>query len=297
MNAAAPAARLPPTFVLIMAVALMSAMDATIKHLAVTNHVLLVTFARYALGTMFALGIWLHAGRPIITADMWRAHSARGLVIAIAATSFFWSLTVLPLVDAVTLSFFSILMVPFCARLVVGERVRASSFAAVLAGFAGVVIAVQGAPSAQAAPLYWHGVVAIFVSGIAFAFSVAMMRARARTDAAAIVTLLASLLPGLIVAAPAIALSPPPRLGDWPYFLAVGALAAIGMFLMARAYARAEAQQLAPIHYTELLWASLIGYFLFAETPRPQVFAGAALIIGACLYAVYDERRGAARAK
>ena len=40
----------------------------------------------------------------------------------------------------------------------------------------------------------------------------------------------------------------------------MGALAAVFMYLMAQAYARAEAQQLAPIHYTELIYASLIGY-------------------------------------
>lgn len=63
------------------------------------------------------------------------------------------------------------------------------------------------------------------------------------------------------------------------------------MYLMAQAYARAEAQQLAPIHYTELLYASLIGFFLFHEVPRPEIYMGAALIIAACLWAAYDERR------
>jgi S-adenosylmethionine uptake transporter len=63
------------------------------------------------------------------------------------------------------------------------------------------------------------------------------------------------------------------------------------MYLMAQAYARAEAQQLAPIHYTELLWASAIGFTVFRETPRPEIYAGAALIVAACLYAAYDERR------
>jgi S-adenosylmethionine uptake transporter len=69
------------------------------------------------------------------------------------------------------------------------------------------------------------------------------------------------------------------------------------MYLMARAYAAAEAQQLAPIHYTELLWASLIGFIVFHETPRAQIYMGAALIIAACLYAAYDERRLAFKAR
>jgi S-adenosylmethionine uptake transporter len=282
----------PPTVVLVAAIALLSAMDATIKHLATHNHVLIVVLGRYAIGSAFALGIWAHVGRPAITAGMWRAHALRGVFIAIAATTFFWSLTVLPLAEAVTLSFFYPLLAPFLAFLVLRERIRATSLAAAVIGFAGVIAALQGAPPAEDSR-YWLGVGAVMVSALAFAFSLVLMRARARTDHAAIVGLLASFIPGRIVAAPAIALATPPRVDDWPLFMLLGALAAAGMFLVARAYAGAEAQQLAPIHYTELIWASAIGYFVFAETPRPQLFIGAALIIAACLYAAYDERRAA----
>jgi S-adenosylmethionine uptake transporter len=95
----------------------------------------------------------------------------------------------------------------------------------------------------------------------------------------------------VIVAGPALAFGAPPAMTDWPAFVMLGALAAAFMYLMAQAYARAEAQQLAPIHYSELIWASMIGFVIFHETPRPQIFAGAALIIGACLFAAYDERR------
>ena len=75
----------------------------------------------------------------------------------------------------------------------------------------------------------------------------------------------------------------------------MGALAAVFMYLMARAYARAEAQQLAPIHYTELIWASVIGFVIFHETPRVEIYVGASLIVAACLWAAYDERRSVAR--
>jgi S-adenosylmethionine uptake transporter len=77
----------------------------------------------------------------------------------------------------------------------------------------------------------------------------------------------------------------------------MGALAAGFMYLMAQAYAKAEAQQLAPIHYTELIYASIIGYVIFQETPRVEIYMGAGLIIAACLWAAYDERRIAAKLK
>ncbi len=292
---ARPAPALPPTLLLVGGVAALSVMDATIKHLSDTNHTLIVVLGRYFFATLFSLAIWAQAGRPMITPDMWRAHGQRGIVIAIAATAFFWSLTVLPLAEAVTLAFFYPLIAPFVAFAIIGERPRATSLFAAGLGFIGVIIALQGAPSADAEPRYWLGVGAVILSTFAFAVSIVLMRARAPTDGAPVVGLLASFIPGLIVAGPAIAFAPPPRWEDWPFFVLMGALAAAGMYLLARAYAKAEAQQLAPIHYSELLWASLIGYFLFHETPRPQVFAGAVLIIAACLYAAYDERRIAAK--
>jgi S-adenosylmethionine uptake transporter len=277
--------------VLTLAIMAGSTMDATIKWLALTNHVLLVTLGRYVFGALFSLGIWFHAGRPVITGEMWRAHGVRGFVIAGCATTFFWALTVLPLAEAVTLSFIYPLLVPFVARLMLGEPLRGSSMAAAVVGFAGVLVAMQGAPSQAESPQHAWGVAAVLTSAGLFSIAMVLLRARARTDGAPIVGLMTSVVPAMIVAGPAIAFSQPPAWSDWPGFVLLGALAAVFMYLMAAAYARAEAQLLAPIHYSELIWASVIGYVIFHETPRSQIFLGAALIIGACLFAAYDERR------
>ncbi|HCK85209.1 MAG TPA: hypothetical protein DHW63_12045 [Hyphomonadaceae bacterium] len=124
-----------------------------------------------------------------------------------------------------------------------------------------------------------------------FAVAMVLMRARAFNDGPVIVSLLASLTPAFFMAGPALLLSPPPHWGDWPVFVLLGLFAACFMYLLAQAYARAQAQFLAPIHYTELVWASLLGYLLFAEIPRPQIYLGALLIIAAGLLAAYDERK------
>lgn len=288
--------RLPPALVLTLAIVAGSAMDATIKYLGQANHILIVGFARYAVAGVFAYAIWAHAGRPTITREMWRAHTLRGFVIAATAMTFFWALTVLPLAEAVTLSFIYPLIVPFVAWLMLGERVRTTSLLAAGIGFAGVIIAMQGAPPTEEDPQHTLGIIAVLVSAALFSVAMVLLRARAQSDGAAIVGLMTSLIPGLIVAGPAIALSPPPRFEDWPFFLMLGALAAVFMYLMAQAYARAEAQQLAPIHYTELLWATAIGFVIFHETPRVEIYVGAAIIIAACLFATYNERRIAAAA-
>ncbi len=270
-------------------------MDATIKFLTHTNHVLVVTFGRYLFGALFSLVIWLRSGRPTITAEMWRAHGLRGAAIAICAVTFFWALSVLPLAEAVTLSFIYPLLAPFVASVLLKERVRTQSVVCAVFGFAGVLVALQGAPAAALAPQHDLGVAAVLVSAFFFSIAMVLLRERAQKDGAAIVGVMTSVVPGAIVALPTLALATPPRLEDWPLFLLMGALAATFMYVMAQAYARAEAQQLAPIHYTELLWASLYGFLIFHEAPRVQIYMGAALIITACLYAAWDERRLAVR--
>lgn len=282
---------LSPAAVLALAVLFGSAMDATIKHLAQTNHVLIVALGRYVFGALFALPSYWHAGRPPISAEMWRVHGVRGLLVACSGTGFFWSFTILPLAEAIALSFLGVLLIPVAAWLMLGERLRPANVLMALLGFAGVIVAAQGAPSQEDAPRHAWGVAAVLASAALFAVAMTLTRARAAKDGAATVALLASLMPAFFVAAPAIILAPPPLLSDWPIFLLMGVFAAAFMHLMAQAYAHAEAQQLAPIHYTELIWATALGYFFFAETPRVQIYFGAALIIAAGLYATYDERR------
>ncbi len=280
-----------PAAVLAIAVIAGSAMDATIKHLAQSNHVLLVTLGRYVFGALFSLAPWLRAGAPAITPGMLRAHGLRGGIIAASGSLFFWGLSVLPLAEVVTLSFVGALIIPFAARAMIGEQLRLANVAAALVGFAGVVVAAQGAPSAAESPVHALGVAAVLAASGLFAIAMVLLRTRAQSDGPIIVGLLASAMPALFLFVPAIALAPPPQWSDWPMFLLMGLFAAAFMYLLARAYAGAETQLLAPIHYSELIWASLLGFIVFHEAPRPQIYLGAGIIIGACLYSAIAERR------
>ncbi len=282
---------LPPALVLTLAIMAGASMDATIKFLAASNHVLLVAFGRYLFGAVFSFLIYWRAGRPAISAEMWRAHGLRGFVIATCAVTFFWALSVLPLAEAVTLSFIYPLMAPFVAALILKERIRPSSVICAVIGFGGVIVAMQGAPSEAESPQHDLGVAAVLVSAFFFSIAMVLLRERSQKDGAPIVGLMTSFFPGVILLIPTIVFATPPVMETWPFFLLMGALAAVFMYLMARAYARAEAQQLAPIHYTELIWASAIGYLIFREVPRAEVYMGAILIVTACLWAAYDERR------
>jgi S-adenosylmethionine uptake transporter len=283
--------RLSPVALAALGVFLLSAMDATIKHLSVSHGVLAIAFGRYLFGMLAAYAIWRGAGAPRIDGEMLRAHFFRCVLIIVVAITFFYSLSVLSLAEAVTLAFIAPLLVPFFAWIVAGERPRPSGLAAGVLGFAGAVIAMQGGPAAQDSPERLSGIVAVLVSAAAYAWALALLRTRADKDGAPAVGLLQTAIPCLLAAGPAIALSPMPPLADLPWFALMGLLGASGWYVLIVAYGRTEAQNLAPLDFTGLIWASAFGFFLFDETPRAQVYLGAALIVVACLYATWNDRR------
>ncbi len=115
--------------------------------------------------------------------------------------------------------------------------------------------------------------------------------ARAGSDGPARTGVLGSLFPALILAPFALATGATPALADLGTFVLMGLLGTAGMWCLALAYARAEAQQIAPLEFTALFWSALTGYVGFHEVPRAGLFAGAAIIVGAAVLAGADERR------
>ena len=198
------------------------------------------------------------------------------------AFAFYWSLKTLPLAEAITLSFISPLLVPPFASLMLGERMQPRILAAGALGFIGVLVTVQGAPRFDGDRLVALG--AVLYAAVAYAGAAVLLRARAASDGATIVTLMGALIPMVILSPIALAAGPldVPTIG---WLAAMGAIGNLGMQLLSRAYARIEAQVLAVMEFTALPFAALFGWVFFAEPVRLQVWAGAAVILAACLWA------------
>jgi S-adenosylmethionine uptake transporter len=284
-HAALDHARMKPSPILLAVggVGVLCAMDAVVKHLSLLYAVPMVLLLRYVCALPFVAGGWWLAGRPPVTREMLPFHAARAVVILMSALTFFWALTKLPLAEAIVITFIAPLMVPLFAAVLLKEPLRRDATVAGLLGFAGVLVAVQGAPAGADTPVRTLAVAACLFAAATYALSVVLMRFRAQRDGPELVTLLGTILPGLLVAPLALAVAPLPPLASAPTFLLAGALSAGGFYLLAAAYARAEAQLLAPTEFTALGWAALFGYVFFAEEPRWQVYAGAAIIVAACL--------------
>ncbi len=282
-----------PVFMALAGVFCGSAMDAVVKSTALAYPLLMLIFWRFLIGTVAVGGVFFLSGRRLGPWRTIRFHIARGFVHAGAVVLFFYGITQLPLVEVTTIGFVAVLMVAPLERLFLKEPLHPKSLLAALCGFAGVaVIALGSEGAAVGGESPWLGRLATVASAAFFALSLIMLRARAKADGVFATAVYSNAMPALWLALPAVLLTGPPPLDGLPLFAGLAAIGTLTWLLLSYAYAHAPAQRLSPLDYSALIWSALLGWIFFGETVSWMFAMGAALVVGACLLVVREERQG-----
>jgi drug/metabolite transporter (DMT)-like permease len=179
------------------------------------------------------------------------------------------------------------LAVTLGAALFMGERVGWRRWTAITAGFTGVLLVIQPGMAEFDVNLLWVvvTVVALAVRDLA-SRRVPAGSSNAQVSAWGLMSV-SVLGAGLLIAGPA-----PVWPSGWQAMVLLGAIAfgTVGYWAITAASRTGEVSIVAPYRYTRLLFAILIGMFVFAEWPDQMTLIGAALIIGAGLYSFLRER-------
>jgi drug/metabolite transporter (DMT)-like permease len=225
----------------------------------------------------------------------------------------FAAYALLPLADATAIGYASPLMIVVIAWATMGEQMTRLRWAAVVAGFLGVLVMLWehlGEPGAGGHPRSATG--ALFMLTAAFLIAIALTQTRRLTKSETTgaitfyfqsTTTVASCLVLLAAAfwpdgAPGAALMQgqawkPPTLADWGPLIMIGILGGVGQIFMTQGYRYADASVLATFEYASLLFAVAIGFAVFGDVPTPAVLFGAAVVISAGLAVVWQESRRA----
>lgn len=270
-------------------IAFLSAMDAAVKGITQTEPVIMGAGLRALCGALIATPLVLALRTPMPDRRGIFLNAVRGVMIAPMAFLFFYALDRLTMAETITLAFVAPLIVPPLAAATLGEPMRGRAVLAGIAGFLGVLVTVSGAPASEAGDERWLAVAAVLVSAALYAGGNVILRHRAQKDDPMAITLFGTLVPALFLTPLALTLAPMPQGSAIGLGFVAGALGTIGVLLLSRAYAKAEAQILIVLEYTGLGWAALFGWIFFAETVRAQVLVGAMIIAGACWVAAKGE--------
>lgn len=274
-----------PFAVATLGIALFSTMDALMKGLSLAigtyNALLWRTLAGAAIGG--AVYFLRRSPRPAPAAL--KFHLIRGTMGSVMALTFFWGLARVPMAQAIALAFVAPLIALYLAAVLLKERIERSAILASLLGFAGVVVILAGQAQAEMGREALLGSLSILVSAGLYGWNIILMRQQAQLAGPVEIAFFTALIMTLcfVVAAPFLA-EPPPA-GQLPAIVGAAALAFGSLILLSWAYARAEAQRLAPVEYTGFIWAAIFGWLVFAEPIQPLTLAGAAMIVVACWFA------------
>jgi S-adenosylmethionine uptake transporter len=233
----------------------------------------------------------LAARRRLPPPSVLKAHAIRTVATTGSAVLLFHAFSILPLAEATVIIFCAPLMIAPLAHWLLGEKLRRMAAIALAICFVGVLVTVQGAPLDAAGGRRLEGILAGLGASVLYALSIVLLRQVAQRDSALVTAFLGNFFPAVYLILPAVFLGVVPATGDLPWFALTGVFGFLLWFLLSRAYCRASAQSLAATEYTALIWSALLGFVFFHETPRWEVWAGAAIICCAVAVATWDGLR------
>lgn len=272
--------------IMLLAMFLFSLNDAMGKWLVATYSVGQVLMLRSGVALVILLPFLWRAGlRPILSADRPWLQFARAVFSTAEVFCFYWAVYFLPLADVMTYWLAAPIYVAALSPFLLGEKVGRIRWAAIALGFIGVLVALT--PSGQVNPL---AILFAIIGTLAFALMIITGRSLRGTPDTTLVLfqILGALLAGIVLA-PFGWVTP-----TLPDFLLLGALGVVAMLAhicVNRAVKLADAATVAPLQYTLLPWAIILGWLFFDDLPRPLTLIGAAIIIASGFVIYWRENR------
>ncbi len=263
-----------------------AAMHATIRYVSFELHPFEIAFFRNLFGLVALVPPLLRYGPSILRTNKIHLHAVRGLLSLITVLSMITGLSLTPLAEATSLNFTVPIFATIGAILILGEALTATRLIALVVGFAGAVLILR-----PGFVEIGFGPVAMLISAASWGGGVVANRVLMRTESSVtvVVHMTFFVMPVTFVLALFVWQWPTPMQLFW--LLLLGTFGTLAHICLTQAFKTAEATAVVPIDFTRLIWASLLGYFLFAEVPDAFIWVGAAMIFGAVLFITYYEAR------
>ena len=267
------------------ATVLFSASDTMAKYITQSVPAIELATIRYAVFVAMASSALLRRRRTSLRSRRPTLQIIRGVGVVGSAVAFIFSLGTLPISEATALNFITPLLITVLAIPVLGEVVRPQGWAAVLIGFAGMLVVVRPGLGG-----FHPAAFLVVLSSLCWCMAMLVTRRLVGVDRSS-VTLMWTAATGFVLLLCAVPFFLAPlTLPQAGICMAVGVVASTGQWLAVLAYRYARATVLAPLTYAQLIWSSLFGLMVFGTVPDRWTLIGALIIAASGLYVVHLER-------
>lgn len=208
----------------------------------------------------------------------------RCLITVIGLLAVFYAFSKLPLSEVYSLLFAAPILITLLAIPILGERIRLIRWFAIVLGLIGVLVVLR---PGQASLSFEH-LAAVMAAVCVACNSIVTRKIGSREHSVTLI--IYPMLTNVVVTGIATVFVYVPMSGDVLLKLcAIGVLSVIGQTLMIQAYRSSEAQFVAPMQYSQMLWALIYGAWIFNESADRTVLLGSAVIVCSGLLFLWRE--------
>ncbi len=247
-----------------------------------------VAFFQNALGLIFLLPWIIQNGPSSLVTKRPALQTCRIILSAAGVVLWYYSLTKLPLAQAVGLMFLGPLITTVGARLFLKETIGRERGLAILIGFVGGGLISHTSLSTGDLSLL---ALCPILAAACFSGATLMIRKLTKDDSPQLIVVYLLLFMAPILFIPTVYAGVWPESWQWPWLLAMGGLAAGAHLCLSKAYASAEVSYLIPFGFTKWFASALIGLAAFAEIPSLWTTLGAFTLMTAIVYLSYGEAK------
>ena len=268
---------------MLLAVIILTGMFAVAKHLMQTLPMLEVAMFRFLMSLFFFLPWLMRNGFSVLKSDRPFGHFWRSFFGATSLLAGMYAIHHLLLADATVLTFTIPLWSIILAALFLGERVRLKRSLATFIGFAGVILVVKPQSGIEPATLV------ALLAAILASCAITTMKDLTRTEPSNRIVFYFLLYGTIILGIPTLYIFQIPTMTEWLWLGLLGFFGSTGQYCLTQAYAAGDMTIIAPLDFTRVIVAGIIGYLIFDEIPDAWACTGAIIVISACAFIVHRE--------
>lgn len=270
----------------VLSAALFSASTSIVHHVSDGLDPMEIAFSRALFGLAVMLPWIWRRGLGVLRTDRIWLHALRAVVGATMMVSWFYALSLIPLGEAVALSFTAPLFSMVAAVFLLGERVGVRRWAAAIAGFIGVLIILRPLPG----NFEW-GAILVLICSAAISFNIVLVKMLSRTEQPGTIVAYLGLFLVPVTFVPAYFVWQWPDATQLVWLVLLGSLATGSQLCRVRALSLVDASAVAPFDFIRLPIIALVAFLVFDEIPDGWMWLGSGIIFASTLYIAYRDIR------
>ena len=259
-------------------------MASSVKYLSADLNPITICFYRCIIGLILISPFVIKKNFQVLKSQNIKLQFSRAMINIISMICWFSAIGMMHFEKAAALGFTTPLFTTILAIIILKEKIRFHRTAALLVGFIGIIVIIR--------PGYVPlevGTSLLLLSAFTFSFVLIIIKKLSAIDSSLTIIFYHLLFSTPIFFILSLFYWQTINLNQLLIFIFMGTAGLLSHWCLAQAFRLSDTTFVMPLQFTKLIWASLIGLFIFAEQPDLLTWIGGIIIFISVVYITYRE--------